>query len=311
MLRHALIRTTGIRNVARLVRYFVRRREQRNNRDKDRLIAIFLRHPRATGNGRARLRTGRIACRFSPFGRSIEILADYRCAFASGRATGNCCETAIRWRRDCPLSRFQFAIDSESFARRELKRWLDVPYIIRRAGHVSQPTMPRSGALGLLLATALRDQTNSPQPSTKNGRQPFFDGTEGSHREHVAAIEPKKCSRQPTAAVALKIAAEVYRFERKKELDRRRYSPFFVAPGSRHRYPILGGGGDDCCEDARVCRARARFRRAGHSSLRHHGRQQISVEEGKMRRCRGNRFGSRPRGRISKYRRSLPSASSI
>ena len=285
MLRQALTPDTDSEVAEALLRYFVRRREPSEvNRDKTDLIATFLyRHPRVPGQWQQHGYGLDGALPLSPFEIAlIEILAD--------TDVPSLPEEHVQLLRNFDPLREEIAhyrdfnslMDSGIVSRvRELKRWLDSSFY--HPG-VLATVAAHNAAFGArfdqLFAKALGEIKQFAQALDEMGGSILstVDGVEVTV-DHVAAIEQKEMLKADYGS-ALEKFRRVSKL--KKELDRRppiRKSLLAPAGGST----TSSGGAAAAAKAARVAAAKAptpaqAFQPPVITA------QQISVEEGKLRR---------------------------
>jgi len=287
MLRQALTPDTDSEVAEALLRYFVRRREPSEvNRDKTDLISTFLyRHPRVAGQWQQHGYGLDGALPLSPFEIAlIEILAD--------TDVPSLPEEHVQLLRNFDPLREEIAryrdfnalIDSGIVSRvRDLKRWLDSSFY--HPG-VLATVAAHNAAFGArfdqLFAKSLGEIKQFAQALDEMGGSILstVDGVEVTV-EHVAAIEQKEML-QADYGGALEKFRRVSRL--KKELDRRppiRRS--LLAPSAGNA--IQSGGTTAAAKSARAAAAAAKapvpaqaFQPPAITA------QQISVEEGKLRR---------------------------
>jgi len=283
MVRHALTPETDSEVAEALLRYFVRRREPSDvNRDKTDLIATFLyRHPRVQGQWEQRGYGLDGSLPLSPFEIAlIEILADTDVPSLAE-------EHVQLLRRFDPLREevlkfrdFNSLIDSGVILRvRELKQWLDSSFY--HPG-VLATVAAYNAAFGTrfdeLFTKALGEIKQFGQALEEMGGSILstVDGVEVTV-EHVAAIEQTEMLRADygTAQEKFKRVSRL-----KKELDRRPpiRKSLLTPPAAR---PVhASGGAAAAAKTAKVSpdRSETTFRRPVVTA------QQISVEEGKLRR---------------------------
>jgi hypothetical protein len=286
MLRQALTPDVDSEVAEALLRYFVKRREPSEvNRDKTDLISTFLyRHPRVAGQWQQHGYGLDGALPLSPFEIAlIEILAD--------TDVPSLPEEHVQLLRNFDPLREEIAryrdfnalIDSGIVSRvRELKRWLDSSFY--HPG-VLATVAAHNAAFGArfdqLFAKALGEIKQFAQALDEMGGSILstVDGVEVTV-EHVAAIEQKEML-QADYGNALEKFRRVSRL--KKELDRRppiRRSLLAPAAGEKVR---ASGGAAAAAKPARAAAAKAPgppqpFQPPAITA------QQISVEEGKLRR---------------------------
>jgi hypothetical protein len=286
MLRQELTPDTDSEVAEALLRYFVRRREPSHvNRDKTDLISTFLyRHPRVPGQWQQHGYGLDGALPLSPFEIAlIEILAD--------TDVPSLPEEHVQLLRNFDPLREEIAryrdfnalIDSGIVSRvRELKRWLDSSFY--HPG-VLATVAAHNAAFGArfdqLFTKALGEIKQFAQALDEMGGSILstVDGVEVTV-DHVAAIEQKDMLKADYGS-ALEKFRRVSRL--KKELDRRppiRRS--LLAPAARHTTQTSGGAAA-AAKPARVTAATApapaqAFQPPVITE------QQISVEEGKLRR---------------------------
>ncbi len=285
MLRQALTPDTDSEVAEALLRYFVRRREPSEvNRDKTDLIATFLyRHPRVQGQWQQHGYGLDGSLPLSPFEIAlIEILAD--------TDVPSLPEEHVQLLRNFDPLREEIAryrdfnslIDSGIVSRvRELKRWLDSSFY--HPG-VLATVAAHNAAFGarfdMLFAKALGEIKQFAQALDEMGGSILstVDGVEVTV-DHVAAIEQKEMLRADYGS-ALEKFRRVSRL--KKELDRRppiRKSLLAPAAGSKAQNP---GGAAAAAKSARVAPTTPAAVQAFQPPVI--TAQQISVEEGKLRR---------------------------
>ncbi len=285
MLRQALTPDTDSEVAEALLRYFVRRREPSEiNRDKTDLIATFLyRHPRVQGQWQQHGYGLDGSLPLSPFEIAlIEILAD--------TDVPSLPEEHVQLLRNFdPLREeinryrdFNALIDSGIVSRvRELKRWLDASFY--HPG-VLATVAAHNAAFGArfdqLFTKALGEIKQFAQALDEMGGSILstVDGVEVTV-DHVAAIEQKEMLRADYGS-ALEKFRRVSRL--KKELDRRppiRKSLLAPAAGSKAQNP---GGAAAAAKSARVAPTTPAAVQAFQPPVI--TAQQISVEEGKLRR---------------------------
>jgi hypothetical protein len=287
MLRQALTPDTDSEVAEALLRYFVRRREPSEvNRDKTDLIATFLyRHPRVAGQWQQHGYGLDGALPLSPFEIAlIEILAD--------TDVPSLPEEHVQLLRNFDPLREEIAryrdfnslIDSGIVSRvRELKRWLDASFY--HPG-VLATVAAHNAAFGArfdqLFAKALGEIKQFAQALDEMGGSILstVDGVEVTV-EHVAAIEQKEMLKADYGS-ALEKFRRVSRL--KKELDRRppiRRSLLAPAAGSTTR--SAGGAAAAAAKPARVAAAKVPIPAQAFQPPVITA-QQLSVEEGKLRR---------------------------
>jgi hypothetical protein len=285
MLRQALTPDTDSEVAEALLRYFVRRREPSEvNRDKTDLISTFLyRHPRVAGQWQQHGYGLDGALPLSPFEIAlIEILAD--------TDVPSLPEEHVQLLRNFDPLREEIAryrdfnslMDSGIVSRvRELKRWLDASFY--HPG-VLATVAAHNAAFGArfdqLFAKALGEIKQFAQALDEMGGSILstVDGVEVTV-EHVAAIEQKEMLDADYGG-ALEKFRRVSRL--KKELDRRppiRRS--LLAPTAGNAIP--SGGTAAAAQAARVAAAKAPVAAQSFQPPVITA-QQISVEEGKLRR---------------------------
>ena len=285
MLRQALTPETDSEVAEALLRYFVRRREPSEvNRDKTDLISTFLyRHPRVPGQWQQHGYGLDGSLPLSPFEIAlIEILAD--------TDVPSLPEEHVQLLRNFdPLREeinryrdFNALIDSGIVSRvRELKRWLDASFY--HPG-VLATVAAHNAAFGArfdqLFTKALGEIKQFAQALDEMGGSILstVDGVEVTV-DHVAAIEQKEMLRADYGS-ALEKFRRVSRL--KKELDRRppiRKSLLAPAAGSKAQNP---GGAAAAAKSARVAPTTPAAVQAFQPPVI--TAQQISVEEGKLRR---------------------------
>jgi hypothetical protein len=288
MLRHALTPETDSEVAEALLRYFVRRREPSEiNRDKTDLISTFLyRHPRVQGQWQQQGYGLDGSLPLSPFEIAlIEILAD--------TDVPSLPEEHVQLLRNFDPLREEIAryrdfnslMDSGIVSRvRELKRWLDDSFY--HPG-VLATVAAHNAAFGarfdMLFAKALGEIKQFAQALDDMGGSILstVDGVEVTV-EHVAAIEQKEML-QADYGSALEKFRRVSKL--KKELDRRPpIRKSLLAPSAGNAIPSSGGTG----AAARTARAAAAAAKAPVPAQAFQPpvitAQQISAEEGKMRR---------------------------
>jgi hypothetical protein len=285
MLRQALTPDTDSEVAEALLRYFVRRREPSEvNRDKTDLISTFLyRHPRVAGQWQQHGYGLDGALPLSPFEIAlIEILAD--------TDVPSLPEEHVQLLRNFDPLREEIAryrdfnslIDSGIVSRvRDLKRWLDASFY--HPG-VLATVAAHNAAFGArfdqLFAKALGEIKQFAQALDEMGGSILstVDGVEVTV-EHVAAIEQKEM-------LAADYGSALEKFRRvsklKKELDRRPpIRKSLLAPSAGNT--MQSSGGAAAAKPARVAAKTAplpdlAFQPPAITA------QQISVEEGKLRR---------------------------
>jgi hypothetical protein len=286
MLRQALTPDTDSEVAEALLRYFVRRREPSEiNRDKTDLISTFLyRHPRVHGQWQQQGYGLDGSLPLSPFEIAlIEILAD--------TDVPSLPEEHVQLLRNFDPLREEIAryrdfnslMDSGIVSRvRELKRWLDSSFY--HPG-VLATVAAHNAAFGArfdeLFAKALGEIKQFAQALDEMGGSILstVDGVEVTV-EHVAAIEQKEM-------LSADYGGALEKFRRvsklKKELDRRPpIRKSLLAPSAGRGMPASGGAAA-AAKTARVAAAKApippqAFQPPAITA------QQISVEEGKLRR---------------------------
>jgi hypothetical protein len=286
MLRQALTPETDSEVAEALLRYYVRRREPSDiNRDKTDLISTFLyRHPRVQGQWQQQGYGLDGALPLSPFEIAlIEILAD--------TDVPSLPEEHVQLLRNFDPLREEFAryrdfnslMDSGIVSRvRELKRWLDSSFY--HPG-VLTTVAAHNAAFGArfdeLFSKALAEIKQFAQALDEMGGSILstVDGVEVTV-EHVAAIEQKEM-------LAADYASALEKFRRvsklKKELDRRPpIRKSLLAPAAKRRVPAAGGA----AAAAKLARDGAAKAPAPVQAFHPPAitAQQISVEEGKLRR---------------------------
>jgi len=288
MLRHALTPETDSEVAEALLRYFVRRREPSEvNRDKTDLIAPFLyRHPRVQGQWQQHGYGLDGSLPLSPFEIAlIEILAD--------TDVPSLPEEHVQLLRNFDPLREEIAryrdfnslIDSGIVSRvRELKRWLDASFY--HPG-VLATVAAHNAAFGarfdMLFAKALGEIKQFAQALDEMGGSILstVDGVEVTV-DHVAAIQQKEML-QADYGSALEKFRRVSRL--KKELDRRppiRKSLLAPAAGNNAK---SSGGAAAAAKSARAAAAAAKAPAPAQAFQPPViTAQQISVEEGKLRR---------------------------
>ena len=286
MMRQALTPDTDSEVAEALLRYFVRRREPSEvNRDKTDLISTFLyRHPRVAGQWQQRGYGLDGALPLSPFEIAlIEILAD--------TDVPSLPEEHVQLLRNFDPLREEIAryrdfnalMDSGVVSRvRELKRWLDSSFY--HPG-VLATVAAHNAAFGarfdLLFSKALAEIKQFAQALDEMGGSILstVDGVEVTV-EHVAAIEQKEMLKADYGS-ALEKFRRVSRL--KKELDRRPpIRKSLLAPSAGNAIQSSGGA-TAAAKAARVAATKApvavqAFQPPAITP------QQISVEEGKLRR---------------------------
>jgi hypothetical protein len=290
MLRHALTPDTDSEVAEALLRYFVRRREPSEvNRDKTDLIATFLyRHPRVQGQWQQHGYGLDGSLPLSPFEIAlIEILAD--------TDVPSLPEEHVQLLRNFDPLREEIAhyrdfnslIDSGIVSRvRELKRWLDASFY--HPG-VLATVAAHNAAFGArfdqLFEKALSEIKQFAQALDEMGGSILstVDGVEVTV-DHVAAIEQKEML-QADYGSALEKFRRVSRL--KKELDRRPpIRKSLLAPSAGNAIPSSAGG--SAAAAAKSARAAAAAAKAPAPAQTFQPpvitAQQISVEEGKLRR---------------------------
>jgi hypothetical protein len=287
MLRQALTPETDSEVAEALLRYFVRRREPSEiNRDKTDLISTFLyRHPRVQGQWQQQGYGLDGALPLSPFEIAlIEILAD--------TDVPSLPEEHVQLLRNFDPLREEIAryrdfnslIDSGIVSRvRELKRWLDSSFY--HPG-VLATVAAHNAAFGArfdeLFAKALGEIKQFAQALEEMGGSILstVDGVEVTV-EHVAAIEQQEMLRADYGS-ALEKFGRVSRL--KKELDRRPpIRKALLAPAAGKGLPS-GGGAAAAAKAARVAAASAGATAVKTFQPPLVTAQQISIEEGKLRR---------------------------
>ena len=285
MLRQALTPETDSEVAEALLRYFVRRREASDiNRDKTDLISTFLyRHPRVAGQWQQRGYGLDGALPLSPFEIAlIEILAD--------TDVPSLPEEHVQLLRNFdPLREeigryrdFNALIESGVVSRvRELKRWLGTsfyhPCVLAT---VAAHNAGFGARFDQLFAKALTEIKQFAQVLDEMGGSILstVDGVEVTV-EHVAAIEQQEMLDADYDG-ALEKFRRVSRL--KKELDRRPPIRKSLLPTAAGRTEKNSGGAATAARTARVAAAPAvpalTFQPPAITA------QQISVEEGKMRR---------------------------
>lgn len=286
MLRQALTPDTDSEVAEALLRYFVRRREPSEiNRDKTDLISTFLyRHPRVHGQWQQQGYGLDGSLPLSPFEIAlIEILAD--------TDVPSLPEEHVQLLRNFDPLREEIAryrdfnslIDSGIVSRvRELKRWLDSSFY--HPG-VLATVAAHNAAFGArfdeLFAKALGEIKQFAQALDEMGGSILstVDGVEVTV-EHVAAIEQKEM-------LSADYGGALEKFRRvsklKKELDRRPpIRKSLLAPTAGRGMPASGGA----ATAAKAARAAAAKVPAPAQAFHPPAitRQQISAEEGKLRR---------------------------
>jgi hypothetical protein len=287
MLRHALTPDTDSEVAEALLRYFVRRREPSEiNRDKTDLIATFLyRHPRVHGQWQQHGYGLDGSLPLSPFEIAlIEILAD--------TDVPSLPEEHVQLLRNFDPLREEIAryrdfnslIDSGIVSRvRELKRWLDASFY--HPG-VLATVAAHNAAFGArfdqLFAKALGEIKQFAQALDEMGGSILstVDGVEVTV-DHVAAIEQKEMLKADYGS-ALEKFRRVSRL--KKELDRRPpIRKSLLAPTAGNAIQSSGGA----AAAAKSARAAAAAKAPAPPEAFQPPvitAQQISVEEGKLRR---------------------------
>jgi hypothetical protein len=286
MLRHALTPDTDSEVAEALLRYFVRRREPSEvNRDKTDLISTFLyRHPRVQGQWQQQGYGLDGSLPLSPFEIAlIEILAD--------TDVPSLPEEHVQLLRNFDPLREEIAryrdfnslMDSGIVSRvRELKRWLDSSFY--HPG-VLATVAAHNAAFGArfdeLFAKALGEIKQFAQALDEMGGSILstVDGVEVTV-EHVAAIEQKEML-QADYGGALEKFRRVSKL--KKELDRRPPIRKSLLAPSAGRGIAASGGAAAAAKPARAAGAKTpapaqAFQPPAITA------QQISVEEGKLRR---------------------------
>ncbi|HVI08111.1 MAG TPA: hypothetical protein VND65_07420, partial [Candidatus Binatia bacterium] len=287
MLRQALTPDTDCEVAEALLRYFVRRRELSEvNRDKTDLVVTFLyRHPRVAGQWEQHGYGLDGALPLSPFEIAlIEILAD--------ADVPSLPEEHVQLLRNFDPLREEFnrcrdfnsLIDSGIVSRvREIKRWLDSSFY--HPG-VLATVAAHNSAFGekfdSLFGKALGEIKQFAQALDEMGGSILstVDGVEVTV-EHVAAIEQNEML-QADYGNALEKFRRVSKL--KKELDRRPpIRKSLLAPAAGNAIPSSGRGTAAAAKPARVPAAKApapaqSFQPPAITA------QQISVEEGKLRR---------------------------
>lgn len=286
MLRQALTPDTDSEVAEALLRYFVRRREATEvNRDKTDLISTFLyRHPRVPGQWQQRGYGLDGSLPLSPFEIAlIEILAD--------TDVPSLAEEHVQLLRNFDPLREEIAryrdfnalMDAGIVSRvRELKRWLDGSFY--HPG-VLATVAAHNAAFGarfdLLFSKALGEIKQFAQALEEMGGSILstVDGVEVTV-EHVAAIEQKEMLKADYGS-ALEKFSRVSKL--KKELDRRPpIRKSLLAPSAGNAIKSSGGAAA-AAKPARVASAGvAAPARAFQPPVI--TPQQISVEEGKLRR---------------------------
>jgi hypothetical protein len=286
MMRQALTPDTDSEVAEALLRYFVRRREASEvNRDKTDLISTFLyRHPRVAGQWQQHGYGLDGSLPLSPFEIAlIEILAD--------TDVPSLPEEHVQLLRNFDPLREEIAryrdfnalMDSGVVSRvRELKRWLDASFY--HPG-VLATVAAHNAAFGarfdLLFSKALGEIKQFAQALDEMGGTILstVDGVEVTV-EHVAAIEQKEMLKADYGG-ALEKFRRVSRL--KKELDRRPpIRKSLLAPSAGNAIPSSGAA-STAAKAARVAAAKTpvtvqAFQPPAITA------QQISVEEGKLRR---------------------------
>ena len=286
MLRHALTPDTDSEVAEALLRYFVRRREPSEvNRDKTDLISTFLyRHPRVHGQWQQQGYGLDGSLPLSPFEIAlIEILAD--------TDVPSLPEEHVQLLRNFDPLREEIAryrdfnslIDSGIVSRvRELKRWLDSSFY--HPG-VLDTVAAHNAAFGArfdeLFEKALGEIKQFAQALDEMGGSILstVDGVEVTV-EHVAAIEQKEML-QADYGSALEKFRRVSKL--KKELDRRPpIRKSLLAPTAGRGMPASGGAAA-AAKPARMAAAKVAVPAQAFQPPAITA-QQISVEEGKLRR---------------------------
>ena len=286
MLRHALTPDTDSEVAEALLRYFVRRREPSEvNRDKTDLISTFLyRHPRVHGQWQQQGYGLDGSLPLSPFEIAlIEILAD--------TDVPSLPEEHVQLLRNFDPLREEIAryrdfnslIDSGIVSRvRELKRWLDSSFY--HPG-VLATVAAHNAAFGArfdeLFEKALGEIKQFAQALDEMGGSILstVDGVEVTV-EHVAAIEQKEML-QADYGSALEKFRRVSKL--KKELDRRPpIRKSLLAPTAGRGMPASGGAAA-AAKPARMAAAKVAVPAQAFQPPAITA-QQISVEEGKLRR---------------------------
>ena len=287
MLRQALTPDTDSEVAEALLRYFVRRREPSEvNRDKTDLVATFLyRHPRVSGQWQQHGYGLDGALPLSPFEIAlIEILAD--------TDVPSLPEEHVQLLRNFDPLREEIAryrdfnalIDSSIVSRvRELKRWLDSSFY--HPG-VLATVAAHNAAFGerfdLLFSKALGEIKQFAQALDEMGGSILstVDGVEVTV-EHVAAIEQKEML-QADYGNALEKFRRVSKL--KKELDRRPpIRKSLLAPAAGSGIPSSNRAAA-AAKPARIAAAQQAPAPAQAFQPLTITPQQISVEEGKLRR---------------------------
>jgi hypothetical protein len=282
MLRQALTPETDSEVAEALLRYYVRRREPSEiNRDKTDLISTFLyRHPRVQGQWQQQGYGLDGALPLSPFEIAlIEILAD--------TDVPSLPEEHVQLLRNFDPLREEIAryrdfnslMDSGIVSRvRELKRWLDSSFY--HPG-VLATVAAHNAAFGArfdeLFSKALAEIKQFAQALDEMGGSILstVDGVEVTV-EHVAAIEQKEMLEADYGG-ALEKFRRVSKL--KKELDRRPpIRKSLLAPAARRGVPAPSGA---AAKPARAAAAKAPTPAFQPPAIT---AQQISVEEGKLRR---------------------------
>jgi hypothetical protein len=286
MLRQALTPETDSEVAEALLRYYVRRREPSEiNRDKTDLISTFLyRHPRVQGQWQQQGYGLDGALPLSPFEIAlIEILAD--------TDVPSLPEEHVQLLRNFDPLREEIAryrdfnslMDSGIVSRvRELKRWLDSSFY--HPG-VLATVAAHNAAFGArfdeLFSKALAEIKQFAQALDEMGGSILstVDGVEVTV-EHVAAIEQKEMLEADYGG-ALEKFRRVSKL--KKELDRRPpIRKSLLAPAAKHLVPASSGAAA-AARPARAAVAKAPALAQAFQPLAITA-QQISVEEGKLRR---------------------------
>lgn len=287
MLRHALTPETDSEVAEALLRYFVRRREPSEvNRDKTDLIATFLyRHPRVQGQWQQHGYGLDGSLPLSPFEIAlIEILAD--------TDVPSLPEEHVQLLRNFDPFREEIAryrdfnalIDSGIVSRvRELKRWLDGSFYHPGVlATVAAHNATFGARFDLLFEKALGEIKQFAQALDEMGGSILstVDGIEVTV-DHVAAIEHKEMLKADYGS-ALEKFRRVSKL--KKELDRRPpIRKSLLAPSAGNAIQSSGGAG----AAARTARAAAAAKLPVPPQAFQPPvitAQQISVEEGKLRR---------------------------
>jgi hypothetical protein len=287
MLRHALTPETDSEVAEALLRYFVRRREPSEvNRDKTDLIATFLyRHPRVQGQWQQHGYGLDGSLPLSPFEIAlIEILADTDVPSLPEEHV-QLLRNFDPFREEISRYRdFNALMDSGIVPRvRELKRWLDASFYHPGVlATVAAHNATFGARFDLLFEKALGEIKQFAQALDEMGGSILstVDGIEVTV-DHVAAIEHKEMLKADYGS-ALEKFRRVSKL--KKELDRRPpIRKSLLAPSAGNAIQSSGGAG----AAARTARAAAAAKvpvppQAFQPPVI--TAQQISVEEGKLRR---------------------------